>query len=85
MSIQFVIFLGIAKSIASLSDASETPCEVRILNKAEVITVGVTNDNGESLAKVMTLLSETPKGDTPICKQIKEITLRVKEIFWVLL
>ena len=42
--------------------------------------MGVTNDNGESLAKVMTLLSETPKGDTPICKQIKEITLRVKEM-----
>ena len=62
-----------------MSDASETPCEVRILNKAELITVGVTNDNGESLAKVMTLLSEAPKGDTPICKQIKEITLRVKE------
>ena len=63
-----------------MSDASETPCEVRILNKAELITVGVTNDNGESLAKVMTLLSEAPKGDTPICKQIKEITLRVKEM-----
>jgi von Willebrand factor type A domain len=71
---------GIAKSIAYLSDASETPAEFRLLNlnKEKVVKVGQSNDEGKSLARAIALLSEAPRADTPICKAVNEVVVKMK-------
>ena len=71
---------GAAKSIAYLADASETPAEIRLLNlnKEKSVTVGLSADGGESLARALALLHEAPRADSPICKAVREVTAEIK-------
>ena len=66
------------KTIASIADAAEQPTEIRLLNKAQPITVGQRRDGGETLNKVMEMLEAPPNGQTPLCRQVKEVIDQVK-------
>jgi DNA-binding transcriptional MerR regulator len=66
--------------IASLADAAGTPTQVRLLNKANSITVGVDMDNGFNLSMINKQLEVEPTGLTPICKQIKGVIKKLENM-----
>jgi hypothetical protein len=67
--------------IASLADAAETPTEIRMLNKAEPLVVGLGSRVSKSdLAEVMIQLSIEPSGQTPICKQLCDIIEQLRSM-----
>ena len=40
--------------------------------------VGVSADGGESLGRALALLHAGPRGDSPICKAVREVTAQIK-------
>ena len=71
---------GITRSIASLANAAETPCEIKLLNRADTVTVGLENDLSVNLGRVQCLMADVPRGETPICKKVREVIAKMKEI-----
>ena len=69
---------GSVRVIAKLADAVGSPTEIRLLNNVVPVIIGKSDDNGESLAKVMAQLNEEPVGQTPIAKQLAEIADQIK-------
>eukprot|EP00596_Hydrurales_sp_CCMP1899_P003597 CAMPEP_0119035502 /NCGR_PEP_ID=MMETSP1177-20130426/2566_1 /TAXON_ID=2985 /ORGANISM="Ochromonas sp, Strain CCMP1899" /LENGTH=804 /DNA_ID=CAMNT_0006993873 /DNA_START=237 /DNA_END=2651 /DNA_ORIENTATION=- len=64
--------------IASLAEAAETPVEVRLLNNADPLTLGIHGgESDESLSILQTQLAVTPIGKTPICKQIQAVHKKI--------
>ena len=48
------------------------------MNKQKVVVVGQSNDGGESLARAIVLLSEAPRADSPICKAVNEVVIKMR-------
>lgn len=65
-----------------LSDASETPADIHLLNlnKEKTAEVGRGDDSGESLTRALTLLSEAPRSETPICKAVQAVVAKMREM-----
>lgn len=68
------------KLIASLAEAAETPTEIRLLNK-EPLVVGLGSRNKVSnYSKVMAQLACNPSGQSPICRQLCEISEQLRNM-----
>ena len=66
--------------MAELSEAAHAPSEFRLLNNAEPVLVGKNDDNGSGLALINEIFDDSPGGQTPICAQINEVVLKIKEM-----
>eukprot|EP01038_Epipyxis_sp_PR26KG_P014527 gene14527-19504_t len=66
--------------LAQLSEALSCPSEFRLLNGADPIMIGLSDDNGESLRFLREVLQESPAGLTPICRQIDAIVKQINMI-----
>ena len=62
------------------ASAAQTPVEIRLINKSEPVRVGDTLDDSESLAAFQIQLSIEPSGLTPICKHIKEVVEKIRDM-----
>ena len=58
--------------LISLADTAEAPTEVRLLNKAEPVMVGL-GISEKSMEEITTLLAIEPSGLTPLCKQLQGV------------
>lgn len=68
------------KLLASVAEASESPTEIRLLNK-EPLVVGLGSRNKVSnFSKVMAQLASDPSGQTPICKPLYEISEQLRNM-----
>lgn len=68
------------KLLASLAEAAETPTEIRLLNK-EPLVVGLGSRNKISnYSKVMAQLACSPSGQSPICRQLYEISEQLRNM-----
>lgn len=65
--------------IASVADAAGAPTEIRFVNDSEPVTVG-NADTSSDMGAVLNQLSQDPTGLTPICKQIRGVGRRLKEM-----
>jgi len=63
--------------MVSHADKVGAPMEVRLLNKAQPVTVGEGADPAK-LAAVRALLATEPSGLTPVCRQILEVIDRIR-------
>ena len=61
-----------------MADAASTPLEIRLVNEFEPLIVG--GATGGSNAILAGQLSSKPSGLNPICKQIKGVARRLREI-----
>eukprot|EP01038_Epipyxis_sp_PR26KG_P009959 gene9959-13392_t len=59
--------------LASLSEALNVPSEFRLLNGADPVMVGLSDDNGESMEFLRDVMSESPAGPTPLCQHIESV------------
>jgi hypothetical protein len=59
--------------ISSLASAAKIQTEIRFLNGADPVTVGLSNDRDEGLATVIAQLLIQPSGQTPICRQLNAV------------
>ena len=75
--------------IATVSDASETPAEIRLLTTGKSgqqpsgtsRAVGLGKDGGASLSAVMALLDIEPSSaKTPICRHIREVADQIRRL-----
>ena len=66
-------------SLISLADAAEAPTEVRLLNKAEPVMVGL-GISETSMEEITTLLAIEPSGLTPLCKQLQEVIDTIRDM-----
>lgn len=72
---------GAVKTIACLADAAEAPTEIRLLNKAEPVVVGLGNKGDRNaLSNVISQLSIDPGGQTPICRQLSDIIEQLRDM-----
>jgi hypothetical protein len=65
---------------AGLANALNMPCEFRMLNSASPILIGGPNSNPENLPILESILSESPGGGTPLCRHIRDVIEKVREI-----
>jgi hypothetical protein len=63
---------------AELAHIAHAPSEFRLLNNAEPVLVG--RGDEESLTLVNDVLNDGPGGQTPICAQINEVVIKIREI-----
>ena len=66
-------------SLISLADAAEAPTEVRLLNKAEPVMVGL-GISEKNMEEITTLLAIEPCGLTPLCKQLQGVIDTVRDM-----
>ena len=73
--------------MAELSERLQAPSEIRLLNGADPIVVGIGKDGGgnDSLAFVKEVLSDEPAGQTPLCAHINAIVSQIITIKDILL
>ena len=69
------------KTIVSLADAAEAPTEIRLLNKAEPLVVGLGSKGDKSdLTNAMAQLSIDPTGQTPLCRQLSDVIEQLRDL-----
>lgn len=65
----------------SLADAAEAPTEIRLLNKAEPLVVGLGSKGDKSdLTNAMAQLSIDPTGQTPLCRQLSDVIEQLRDL-----
>jgi hypothetical protein len=66
---------------ANVSRAAKCQSEFRLLNGANSIMIG-NNDNLDDIrySTLMTLFDSSPSGGTPLCKHIRDVVERIREI-----
>lgn len=66
--------------MAELSSALGIPSEFRLLNGAEPIIVGLSDDQGESMRFLREVMAESPAGPTPLCMHITGVVQSILSI-----
>lgn len=66
--------------MVTIADASDSPTEIRILNKAEPLLIGQDGSKSSSLAAVLSELTIERTGLTNICKQIRDIAKQLQDM-----
>ena len=66
--------------MATIADAARTPIEIRLINDSEPLVVADDSNISSVLSAVMDELITEPTGVTPICKQIRAVGRRLKEM-----
>lgn len=59
--------------LTELSEALGAPSEIRLLNGADPVMVGLGDDNGEGLTFATEAFHESPGGQTPLCQHINAV------------
>lgn len=65
---------------AELADIAKAPTEFCFLNSAAPIVVGEQEDDGQAKNKLLTILSDSPSGGTPLCRVLNQIHTKVKKM-----
>ena len=64
--------------LVDLAEAAQAPSEIRLLNGADPVLVGMGDDRGEGLAFAREVLAESPAGQTPLCSHIACVVKAIK-------
>jgi hypothetical protein len=65
---------------AELANLAMSPIEFRLLNGAQPIVIGETQDDGLARAELEKALENGASGMTPLCKQVREVAEKVKRM-----
>ena len=65
---------------AELAHTSMAPTQFRLLNGSVPIEIGVRRDDGFNLSRFNGFLDSEPQGGTPLCRHIKEVVMKIKQM-----
>jgi hypothetical protein len=65
---------------AEFSDIAQAPTEFRLLNGGDPIVIGEYQDDGQARRKFMEFVERGPSGGTPLCRHIKEVTAKIRQM-----